>query len=279
MILFLHNACATTLASIAHGPGHHASVCFVRHGQSEWNAAHRFTGWTDVDLTELGRSEAASGGAALKTAGLSFDRAFTSELKRAQETLAIVLHNSGQGDTPVMHSWRLNERHYGALQGRSKQGCVDEFGLDQVKRWRNSFDVPPPRVSTHSPSFPGSDPKYSHVPPALLPRGECLRDTQKRALPFWTEHVAPELAAGRNVIIAAHGHSIRALIKSLDRISDSEISSLSIPNGIPLLYSLDAELRPICLKGAAAGLSGVLLQDLHEAPASDALAESLPWTA
>jgi len=220
-------------------------VCFVRHGQSEWNAAKRFTGWTDIDLTEHGREEAAAGGMALRAHGLSFDRAFTSELRRAQETLAIALHASGQPDVPTMRHWRLNERHYGALQGRGKQACVDEFGVERVRVWRNAYAVPPPLVSEHAPAFPGNDPKYATVKRSLLPRGECLHDTLQRAVPFWDEHVVPELASGRSVLIAAHGHSIRALVKHLDRISDDEIASVSIPNGIPLLYELDHDLRPI----------------------------------
>lgn len=222
-----------------------ATICFVRHGQSEWNAARRFTGWTDVDLTDVGREEAAKGGHALRSTGLSFDRAFTSELRRAQETLAIVLHTSGQHSVPTMRHWRLNERHYGALQGRSKQDCIDEFGIERVRVWRNAFDTPPPSVSMHSPAWPGNDATYANVPPEMLPVGECLKDTLHRCLPFWNEHVVPELAAGRSVLIAAHGHSIRALVKHLDGISDDDISGLSIPNGIPLVFHLDEQLRPM----------------------------------
>ena len=225
--------------------GAQARVVFVRHGQSQFNAARRFTGWTDIDLTEAGREEARFGGEQLLSQHLSFDCAFTSELRRAQETLAILLHSSQQHDVPTMRSWRLNERHYGALQGRSKQQCVDEYGIEQVRLWRNSFDTPPPLVSTHSPAFPGNDPKYSSVHPSLLPRGECLRGTLKRCLPFWTEHVVPQLHLGRSVLIAAHGHSIRALLKHLEGISDHEISRLSIPNGVPLVYNLDKHLEPI----------------------------------
>jgi len=223
----------------------HARVCFIRHGQSEWNAAKRFTGWTDIDLTDHGREEAEAGGLAVRARGLSFDRAFTSELRRAQETLTIALHAMEQPDVPTMRHWRLNERHYGALQGRSKQACVDEFGIDAVRVWRNAYDVPPPLVSTHAASFPGNDPTYSSVEQSLLPRGECLQDTLNRAVPFWNAHVVPELAAGHSVLIAAHGHSIRALVKHLDRLSDTDVAAVSIPNGIPLLYELDAQLRPL----------------------------------
>lgn len=253
-MLLLHLQAAGTIVSSPH-----ATLCLVRHGQSAWNAAHRFTGWTDVDLTDLGRHEAKVGGHALREHGVIFDRAFTSELHRAQETLAILLHSSGQHDIPVMRHWRLNERHYGGLQGRRKQACVDDFGIEQVRLWRNSYAEPPPRVTVHSPAFPGNDPKYAHVPPDLLPRGECLKDTLMRALPLWRDHVVPELAQGRNVVVAAHGHSIRALVKVLDDISDEDISSVSIPNGRPLLYNLDESLRPIRPSAAASPLGGTFL--------------------
>jgi len=259
-------------------PEPHATLCFVRHGQSSWNAAKRFTGWTDVDLTDVGRDEAALGGTALRFAECSFDRAFTSELNRAQETLAIVLHASGHHDVPVMRDWRLNERHYGALQGRSKQSCIEEHGIDMVRAWRNSFESPPPLVSVHSSAFPGNDDKYSHVPRELLPRGECLRDTLARCLPFWNEHVVPELHLGRNILVAAHGHSIRALLKHLDGIDDEAITRLSIPNGIPLLYHLDRDLRPMRMRRPREtwgerceehGLSGIFLGEAAKVAAAD----------
>ena len=249
----------------------HATVCFVRHGQSEWNAARRFTGWTDVELTETGREEASVGGAALAAYGLSFDRAYTSELRRAQETLSLVLHNSAQHSVPTMRHWRLNERHYGALQGRGKQDCVDEFGVEQVRLWRTGFSTPPPLVSAHSPAFPGNDPKYDDVPRALLPRGECLRDTLERVVPFWDEHVVPELRAGRSVLVAAHGHSIRALVKHVDGLSESDVVSLSIPNGIPLVYHLDESLTPIPHAAAHEGdgeLRGTYLGDAEKVAAA-----------
>lgn len=257
----------------------HATVAFVRHGQSQWNAASRFTGWTDVDLTDLGRQEAALGGAALQRHGLSFDRAFTSELKRAQETLAIVLHHSEQFSVPTMRHWRLNERHYGQLQGRSKQECVDTFGVEQVKLWRNSFDTPPPLVGEASPAFPGNDPKYAHVPREHLPRGECLRDTAERCMPFWDEHVTPLLREGQRVLITAHGHSIRALVKHLECISDDGIASVSIPNGIPYVVSLDEHLRPIRREGGESGdgimgLSGTFLGSHEKVAAADWLLSS-----
>lgn len=234
----------------------HATVVFVRHGQSAWNYAKRFTGWTDIDLTDVGREEAAIGGYGLRAQGLSFDTAYTSELRRAQETLAIVMHTSGSHDVPSMRHWRLNERHYGALQGRSKPECVEEFGAEQVRLWRNSYTVAPPLLSEHSPSYPGNDPKYKDVPRHLLPRGECLRDMLQRVVPFWEDHVVPDLRAGRRVLIAAHGHSIRALVKHLDGIDDSAIEALDIPNGVPLLYHLDADLQPIGLASGSVHTAG-----------------------
>ena len=249
----------------------HATVCFVRHGQSEWNAARRFTGWTDVELTDAGREEASVGGAALAAYGLSFDRAYTSELRRAQETLSLVMHASAQHSVPTMRHWRLNERHYGALQGRGKQDCVDEFGVDKVRLWRTGFSTPPPLVSAHSPAFPGNDPKYDDVPKSLLPRGECLRDTLERVVPFWDEHVVPELRAGRSVLVAAHGHSIRALVKHVDGLSESDVVSLSIPNGIPLVYHLDESLTPIPHAAAPEGdgeLRGTYLGDADKVAAA-----------
>lgn len=238
-----------------------------------WNAVKRFTGWTDVDLTAKGRAEAAEGGAALRESEMVFDLALTSELKRAQDTLTIALHAAGQQNVPQMRHWRLNERHYGRLQGRSKPDCVDEYGVEQVKLWRNSFDTPPPLASLSSPAFPGNDPKYAHVPHDLLPRGECLRDTLHRCLPLWEGHVAPELRKGKRVLIVAHGHSIRALVKHLDGITDDGIESLRVPNGIPLLYHLDETLQPLAppTDSSAAGhrLRGTFLGEQEKVAAAD----------
>ena len=239
----------------------HATICFVRHGQSAWNYAKRFTSWTDVDLTDTGRIEAAAGGAVLRDRGFSFDTAYTSELRRAQETLAIVMHASGQHNLPTMRHWRLNERHYGALQGRSKTDCADEHGAEQVRLWRNSYAIAPPLVAEHSPSYPANDPKYDLVPRHLLPRGECLRDLVERVVPFWEEVVVPDLRAGRRVLIAAHGHSIRALVKHLDGIGDEDIESLDIPNGVPLVYDLDADLQPMGVHAGATRGAGALRGD------------------
>jgi len=266
----LHGLPVVVSPGKAHVGVAHATICFIRHGQSEWNAANRFTGWTDVDLTEVGRAEAAVGGQVLRAEGLTFDRAFTSELQRAQETLAIVLHASEQHSVPTMRHWRLNERHYGRLQGRSKHDCIRDFGMEQVRVWRNSYDVPPPCVSTHSPAFPGNDPKYESVSHDLLPTGECLRDTLERCLPFWEEHVVPEVRAGHNILIAAHGHSIRALVKHLENISDEGIRKLSIPNGIPLVYQVDKNAQPLRQhRMADSEITGTFLGDEERIRAAD----------
>jgi len=254
------------------GADHHATVCFIRHGESEWNAAKRFTGWTDIDLTRVGREEAAAAGEALYDNDLIFDLAFTSALKRAQDTLAIALHAAGQHSVPQMRHWRLNERHYGLLQGRSKPDCVDQYGVEQVKLWRNSFSTPPPLAPLTSPAFPGNDPKYANIPSELLPRGECLSDTFDRCKPTWDEHVVPALRDGKRVLIVAHGHSIRALVKHLEGISDDDIEALRIPNGIPLVYHLDETLQPVGTHvDLAAGreLRGTFLGDKEKVAAAD----------
>lgn len=167
---------------------------------------------------------------------------------------AIVLHSAAQHDVPTMRHWRLNERHYGALQGRAKQSCVAEYGIEQVRVWRNSFSTPPPLVSQHSPTFPGNDPRYAHIPPELLPRGECLKDTLARCLPLWNERIVPELRAGQSVLVVAHGHSIRALVKHLERVSDDAIADVSLPNAVPLLYHLGEHLQPLHVAETASGL-------------------------
>ena len=248
----------------------HSTLVLIRHGQSEWNAANRFTGWTDIDLTDEGRREAAAGAEALRDIGISrFDRAFTSELVRAQETLDIVLSSIGQppwrgagaASALVRRHWRLNERHYGALQGRSKLEMIDEHGREQVRLWRQSFDAPPPPVGADDARHPGNDAAYARVPRHLLPRGECLRDTQRRVMPYWQRCIAPELRLrGRAVLVAAHGHSLRAIVKSLDRVADDDIQQVKIPNGVPLLYRLDAAGRPLRLEEDGL-ISGVWLGD------------------
>src|SRR3954447_6273351 len=211
-------------------------VVLVRHGESVWNAENRFTGWTDVDLSEKGRAEAQKGARALAEGGYSFDIAYTSVLKRAIRTLWYVLDELDLMWIPVRNSWRLNERHYGALQGLNKAETAVKFGEDQVKIWRRSYDVPPPALRPDDPRFPGNDPRYGDVPAAELPLTECLKDTIARVLPYWEQTIVPDIQAGKRVIIAAHGNSLRALVKYFDELSEAEIMELNIPTGVPLVY-------------------------------------------
>lgn len=220
-------------------------LVLLRHGQSIWNLENRFTGWTDVPLTEQGREEARSAGELLKKEGFVFDVAYTSYLARAQETLSIALEAMGVRDLPVEKTWRLNERHYGALQGLNKGETAAKFGEDQVKVWRRSFDIPPPPLSEDDPRHPAKDPLYKDVPRAELPRTESLKDTIARFMPYWTGTIAPDIRAGRRVLICAHGNSLRALVMHLDRIPKEEIVELNIPTGIPLVYELDDALKPL----------------------------------
>ena len=220
-------------------------LVLIRHGESSWNQENRFTGWTDVDLTDQGREEARKGGQILKEQGYTFDLAYVSVLKRAIRTLWIVLDEMDLMWLPVEHSWRLNERHYGALQGLNKSETAAKFGEDQVKIWRRSFDIPPPPLETNDPRYPGNDPRYASLSPAELPTTECLKDTIERFLPYWHETLAPAVKSGKKVLVAAHGNSIRAIVKYLDDVSEDEIVSLNIPTGIPLVYELDANLKPI----------------------------------
>jgi 2,3-bisphosphoglycerate-dependent phosphoglycerate mutase len=220
-------------------------LVLLRHGESIWNRENRFTGWTDVDLSERGREEAREAGALLEQQGLVFDLAFTSVLKRAIRTLWLALDQMDLMWLPVRNSWRLNERHYGALQGLNKAETAAKFGEQQVKIWRRSYDIPPPALERSDPRFPGTDPRYRELAPAEVPLTECLKDTVSRFLPLWNGTIAPEVAAGKRVIIAAHGNSLRALVKYLDNVSDQDIVELNIPTGIPLVYELDAALKPI----------------------------------
>ena len=220
-------------------------VVLLRHGQSDWNLENRFTGWTDVDLSEQGRGEAREAGRLLREAGFSFDVAYTSVLKRAIRTLWMVLDELDEMWVPVHHSWRLNERHYGALQGLNKAETAAKFGDEQVLIWRRSYDVPPPPLDPADPRDPGRDPRYRALRPDELPLTECLKDTVARFLPYWHEVIAPAIRGGQRVIIAAHGNSLRALVKYLDDVSEEEIIGLNIPTGVPLVYELDAELRPL----------------------------------
>jgi 2,3-bisphosphoglycerate-dependent phosphoglycerate mutase len=220
-------------------------LVLIRHGESTWNKENRFTGWTDVDLSEKGRQEAIEGGQVLKREGYVFDVAYTSVLKRAIRTLWTVLDQMDQMWIPVHRSWRLNERHYGALQGLNKSETAAKFGEDQVKVWRRSYDIPPPALTADDERFPGHDPRYRNLTPQELPLTECLKDTVARFLPLWHETIAPVIQSGQRVVIAAHGNSLRALVKYLDNISEADIVELNIPTGMPLVYELDEDLKPL----------------------------------
>ncbi|MGN4189783.1 2,3-diphosphoglycerate-dependent phosphoglycerate mutase [Burkholderia gladioli] len=220
-------------------------LVLIRHGESTWNKENRFTGWVDVDLTEQGNNEARQAGVLLKEAGYAFDIAYTSVLKRAIRTLWHVQDQMDQMYLPVVHSWRLNERHYGALSGLNKAETAAKFGDEQVLVWRRSYDTPPPALEPSDERAPFDDPRYAKVPREQLPLTECLKDTVARVLPLWNESIAPAVKAGKQVLIAAHGNSLRALIKYLDGISDDDIVGLNIPNGVPLVYELDENLKPI----------------------------------
>jgi 2,3-bisphosphoglycerate-dependent phosphoglycerate mutase len=220
-------------------------LVLLRHGQSIWNLENLFTGWIDVDLSDQGRLEAEEAGRLLRDEGIAFDIAFTSVLKRAIRTLWYALDGMDLMWLPVERSWRLNERHYGALQGLDKAQTVEKHGAEQVKVWRRSYDIPPPPLGYDDPQHPRFDRRYASVPADELPPAESLKDTLARVLPFWNSRIAPELAAGRNVLVAAHGNSLRALVKMLDRMSDQAIVELNIPTGVPLLYDLDSHLQPI----------------------------------
>jgi 2,3-bisphosphoglycerate-dependent phosphoglycerate mutase len=220
-------------------------LVLLRHGESVWNQENRFTGWTDVGLTDKGLAEARTAGQLMKDAGFAFDVAYTSVLKRAIKTLWTALEVMDRMWIPIHHSWRLNERHYGALQGLNKAETAAQFGEDQVKVWRRSYDTPPPALADGDPRIEAADPRYASLPAGQFPRTECLKDTVARFLPYWHETIAPAVKSGKSVIVAAHGNSLRALIKYLDNISDQDIVGLNVPTGQPLVYELDADLKPI----------------------------------
>ncbi|MGE5141724.1 MAG: 2,3-diphosphoglycerate-dependent phosphoglycerate mutase [Rudaea sp.] len=220
-------------------------VVLLRHGESIWNKENLYTGWTDVDLSEKGLAEAAQAGETLRAEGYTFDIAYTSVLKRAIRTLWVTLDKMDLMWLPTYKSWRLNERMYGALQGLNKAQTAEQYGEAQVKLWRRSYDVRPPALTVEDPRWPGHDPRYHELAAEDVPVTECLKDTVARFLPYWHETIAPTIRSGQRVIIAAHGNSLRALVKYLDNVSDSEIVELNIPTGIPLVYELDEELRPI----------------------------------
>ncbi|MCH7674352.1 2,3-diphosphoglycerate-dependent phosphoglycerate mutase [candidate division KSB1 bacterium] len=220
-------------------------LVLLRHGESDWNKQNRFTGWKDVDLSEKGVGEAQKAGQVLKEQGFTFDVAFTSLLKRAIRTLWLTLDEMDLMWIPVHRSWRLNERHYGALQGLNKAETALKYGDDQVLVWRRSYDTPPPALEKSNPHYPGNDPRYGDLSEKELPLTECLKDTVARFLPYWHETIAPTIQSGKRVIIAAHGNSLRALVKYLDEVSEEEIVKLNIPTGMPLVYELDSALKPI----------------------------------
>ena len=220
-------------------------LVLIRHGESTWNLENRFTGWTDVDLTPTGIEQAKNAGLLLKAEGYEFDLAYTSVLKRATRTLWHCLDEMDRTYLPVVHTWRLNERHYGALQGLNKTDMAKQYGDAQVLQWRRSYDTPPPALEPTDSRSERGDPRYAKLDPTQVPLTECLKDTVARVLPYWNETIAPAILGGQRVLVAAHGNSIRALVKYLDNIGDDDIVGVNIPNGIPLVYELDANLKPI----------------------------------
>jgi len=220
-------------------------IVLLRHGESTWNQENRFTGWTDVDLTPQGIQEAQSAGRLLREHGFAFDIAYTSVLKRAIRTLWIVLDEMDQMWIPIQHTWRLNERHYGALQGLNKAETAAQYGDEQVLIWRRSYNVRPPALTVDDTRYAGADPRYKNLSDNDIPVTECLKDTVARFLPYWNTTIAPQVQSGKSVIIAAHGNSLRALVKYLDNISDEDILNCNIPTGVPLVYELDDNLKPI----------------------------------
>jgi 2,3-bisphosphoglycerate-dependent phosphoglycerate mutase len=222
-----------------------STLVLVRHGESEWNAEGLFTGWVDVGLSEKGVREAEYGGRLLAEAQIGLDVVHTSVLKRAIQTANVALEVADLQWLPVRRSWRLNERHYGALQGKNKAQTREEFGEEQFMLWRRSYDVPPPPIADDDPLSQLGDPRYAALPPELVPRSECLKDVVERMLPYWYDAIVGDLVAGRTVLVAAHGNSLRALVKHLDGISDEDIAALNIPTGIPLVYELDERFRPL----------------------------------
>ena len=220
-------------------------LVLIRHGESTWNLENRFTGWTDVDLTPLGLEQAKASGRVLKAEGFDFDVTYTSVLKRAIRTLWHCLDEMDRTWLPMVHSWRLNERHYGGLQGLNKAETAKKYGDEQVMVWRRSYDTPPPVLDANDPRSERGDVRYAKLKPEQIPLTECLKDTVERVMPLWEESIAPAIKAGKRVVIAAHGNSIRALVKYLDNVSDNDIVGVNIPNGNPLVYELDANLKPI----------------------------------
>jgi len=244
-------------------------LVLLRHGESEWNLQNLFTGWVDVGLTERGVEEARRGGRDLHAAGIAPDVLHTSLQERAITTSELALGEIDRKWIPVRRSWRLNERHYGALQGKNKLETAEQFGADQVKVWRRSYDVPPPPLDVDDPTHPRHDPRYADLAPDVLPASECLQDVVRRMLPYWHDAIVPDLRTGATVLVSAHGNSLRALVKHLDEISDAEITELNIPTGIPLVYELDGALRPVGDRDGS-GLRGRYVGDPAAAAAAAA---------
>lgn len=220
-------------------------LVIVRHGQSKWNLENRFTGWVDVDITEQGKAEAHTAAKVLKEEGFSFDIAYTSVLKRAIRTLWTILDDMDLMWIPVIRNWRLNERHYGALQGLNKADTAAKYGDEQVLIWRRSYDTPPPYLELADEMYPGNDPRYADLNDDELPKGECLKDTVERFVPYWEQEIVPMIKSGKKVLIAAHGNSLRSLVKHLDQMSDEEILKFNIPTGVPMVYELDEKMQPL----------------------------------
>ncbi|CAM9282256.1 unnamed protein product [Choristocarpus tenellus] len=238
------------------------TLVLIRHGESQWNLENRFTGWYNIALSPKGEEEAAEGGKLIKDAGYKFDVAYTSFLKRAIKTCWHTLEQTNQMHIPIKNAWQLNERHYGGLTGLDKQETVDKHGKEQVLVWRRSYDVPPPPIDHSSEHFPGNDPMYTHLNKDQLPDTESLATTLDRVLPYWNDEIAPDIKSGKRVLIAAHGNSLRALVKMLDNIPEDTITGLNIPTGVPLVYELDDDLKVIPNKNAFAPLQGAYLGDL-----------------
>jgi 2,3-bisphosphoglycerate-dependent phosphoglycerate mutase len=236
-----------------------STLVLLRHGESTWNKENRFTGWVDVDLSPKGEDEARRGGTLLREQGIDVDVLHTSLQRRAIRTASLALEQTERLWVPVRRSWRLNERHYGALQGKDKTQVREQYGDEQFLLWRRSYDTPPPPVGRDDPNHPANDPRYADLPPDLLPATECLKDVLERLLPYWADAIVPDLRAGRTVLVAAHGNSLRALVKHLDGIGDDAIAGLNVPTGIPLRYDLDADLRPTGAVDPDYGVSGAYL--------------------
>ncbi|KAF0698530.1 Aste57867_10857 [Aphanomyces stellatus] len=251
-------------AMSTHASRNKHTLVLIRHGESEWNKTNQFTGWHDVPLSEKGHEEAQAAGRAIAKANLTFDVAYTSYLRRAIRTCWHVLEQSNQMFVPVINEWRLNERHYGALTGLDKAETVQKHGKEQVLIWRRSYDIPPPQLTTDSEYYPGHDRRYKNLKKEDLPLAESLEMTAARVQPKWDEEIAPAIRAGKNVLIAAHGNSLRALIMQLDNISKDEITDLNVPTGVPLVYHLDDDLKPIPHPDAIAPLSGYYLGNQEE---------------